>query len=568
MVFWLLLIIICSEPVSFAITERISINDDTYSFINKAEKIASNFDSNYEITNNNNKNNDEIKQNITELTKKTTYLLLGEANKEDEASEDYYKRYKDYLKLRYDPEVPKDSNSILGLDTNSQEYKDDLLSGVSVPGMFYELDELDIKYSSYGRIKVSVTDENNVISMITLSNVTMKEQDSQKPMNYNTIKTDLTMYYYFKKLNGEYKLLFLKGETDDDIEQYFEHSNEKVGELSKDDDYNTDLEDVYDFSKVKAISEKTLTKIYDENKNKIVFLNSTYATGTTTSANGFFINEGIIVTTYNYIEKSLIKAQNIIISDSIGNVYELDGIVTVNVDNDIAILKVNKKNEKYIKVENVEKPQKEDAVITLNSKDGIGLTTAKGIIISNNDDMQTSLPVTESMQGSPLFNSNGELIGMINSKSVNTSISTATEMNVLNEYYKKFSNIKYDEIKAISFETLKENYYIKYSEEKIINNIPQDKWEQYSKAESADDFIKLNLVKASYKDKIISLRYKNDVSNYVDTMQFAMEYRANLQNNGYKEKNISNSKVIYENEKYQIFIMSEFDYLIIVMVKL
>ena len=49
---------------------------------------------------------------------------------------------------------------------------------------------------------------------------------------------------------------------------------------------------------------------------------------------------------------------------------------------------------------------------------------------------------------------------------------------------------------------------------------------------------------------------------------FADEYGANLKNKGYKEKQISNSKVIYENKKYQIIIMTEFDYLIIVMVKL
>ncbi len=37
--------------------------------------------------------------------------------------------------------------------------------------------------------------------------------------------------------------------------------------------------------------------------------------------------------------------------------------------------------------------------------------------------------------------------------------------------------------------------------------------------------IGLKLVKGSYKDNIISLRYKNDISDYIDTMQFASEYR-------------------------------------------
>lgn len=64
--------------------------------------------------------------------------------------------------------------------------------------MFLKLNELEIKYNSYGKINVSKVDEEKVISAITLPNVKMKEQDSNNPMNYNIIQTDLTLYYYFK----------------------------------------------------------------------------------------------------------------------------------------------------------------------------------------------------------------------------------------------------------------------------------------------------------------------------------------------------------------------------------
>ena len=78
----------------------------------------------------------------------------------------------------------------------------------------------------------------------------------------------------------------------------------------------------------------------------------------------------------------------------------------------------------------------------------------------------------------------------------------------------------------------------------------------------------MKLVKGYYKDGIISLRYKNDISNYIDTMQFASSYIENLKNKGYNEKTSSKSKIILENGKNKIVIMSEFDYLIVVMVKL
>lgn len=563
-----LLFITAIGTISLAITNGITINNDTFSFINKEEMLISNFDSKYEISSNNNDSNDALTQEIKELTKKTTYLLLGEANSKEESGENYYKRHKDYLELRYNPKVPRDDSAPLGLDQNSQEYEDDLLSGISVPGMFSKLNELEIKYNSYGKIRVSKVDEEVVISVITLPNVKMKEQDSQNPMNYNIIQTDLTLYYYFKKLNNEYKLLYLYGEMNDDIEQYMESNDEKTGYLSKNSDYNSELRDVYDFSKADSVTDETLNKIYDGNKDKIVFLNSTYNTGMVTSANGFFIGEGIVATTYNYIEKSLMKAQNIIVNDSLGNVYELEGIVTLNIENDIAILKVKSENSKYIEYEDINKPLKEDAVISINSKTSVGLSTSKGIITCIDKSIQTSLPITEEVQGSPLFNIDGKLIGMVNSKILNSSISFATSLDVLKEYYNKFSKVNYNDVKAIPFNTLKENYYIKYGDENVVNDIPQDKLKKFSNVENASEMIELKLVKGSYKDEIISLRFKNDIPNYIDTMQFASRYREDLKSKGYTEKVISDSKYIYDNEKYQIIVMKEFDYLIIVMVRL
>ena len=76
------------------------------------------------------------------------------------------------------------------------------------------------------------------------------------------------------------------------------------------------------------------------------------------------------------------------------------------------------------------------------------------------------------------------------------------------------------------------------------------------------------LVKASYKDNIVSLRYKNSISNYISSMQLAVSFKEQLINDGYKEILKSSSKCIYENGKYQIVIMEEFDYLIVMMVVL
>lgn len=570
----ILLLTITLGTTSFAITEGLKISDETFVIENKIANLSSYFDSAYNI--NKEDENDEkvqLKQTITELTKKTTYLLLGETNRSGkESSEDYYKRHKDYLKLRYNPQVPKDENAPLGLDENSEEYQDDILSGISVPGMFFKMKELDIKYSSYGKIRVSVITNEMVISTITIPNVIMKQQSEKEPNKYELIQTDLTMYYYFKKLNDEYKLLYLYGETRDDIQAHIEENDEEKGKLSQTEIDNSDLEDLYDFSKANEIPESTLTKIYEENKSKIVYLTSTYNSNSgieiITSANGFFIEKGIIITTYHYLEETLAKAQNVVISDSLGNVYELEGIVTINDERDIAILKVKSKNESYIKAKKTKQLKKEDAIITINSKTGVGLTSSKGIITTIDQDIQTSLAITEEMQGSPVFDVDGNLVGMVNSKNINTSLSYATNIDIIKFYYDRFSTIDHEKIKSVPFEELKEKYYFHYTQENVVNSIPDEKWEEYNKVENAEDTISLKLVKASYKDGMISLRYKNNIAKYIDTMQLAVNYRENLKKKGYNEKNISDSKIIYENEKNQIIIMKEFDYLIIVMVKL
>lgn len=558
----LLVILAIFGTTSFAAINGIVINDETFLKFNKEKTLLSNFDKSYDVENNLENEDSEIKDKITELTKRTTYLLLGEANSENESSEDYYKRHKDYLELRYNPDIPKNANS--ELDKDSQEYKDDIVSGISVPGMFLKLNELDIKYNSYGRVKVAVVDDKEVISSITLKNIKMKKQSNQDPMKYDIVKTDLKMYYFFKKLNEEYKLFYLYGETNDDLES---NINEEKRTSTTNEDYDSKLENVYDFSKAKAITDETLKNIYNENKSKVVFLNSLYNSEIITSANGFFINEGLIITTYNFVEKSLVGAQDIIISDTQGIAYELDGIVTMNADNDTAILKVKNKNLNFIQIQDSEKRKKEDAIISLNSKDGAKLTTSRGIIIAPNKSMETSVIATEEIQGSPLFDIDGKLVGMINSKTLDMSVSSATDLDIVKAYYEKFLDKKVEEIKSVSFKELKENYYIKYNEEKDINKLQTSKLSEFKGAENIDNLIKLKLVKSFYKDGIVSLRYKNEIYKYIDTMYFAGKFKEELKNNGYEEKNISKTKAIYERNKNKIIIMTEFNYLIIIMVK-
>jgi len=555
----------------FALANGFSIDTSNLSFTNsKKTSIVNNFNEEYNLSYSITSNDAEFEEQIINLSKKTTYLLLGKANNIDESSEEYYKRHQDYLGLRYNPEVPKDESTFTGLDEESQEYKDDLVSGITIPSMFLILDELGIVYSSIGDVRVSKTDD-AVMSMVSLPNITIKEESKENPMEYETTKTNLILYYYFKELNGEYKLYYLMGETTDSLNDYFTEveSTEDKSVMQVAPSYDTSLSDIYDYSKLDVISDEQINEIYNNNSKNIVVLNSYYNNMNIASANGFFINDGLVITTWNFLEKSLIDAQYIAIKDSQGNNLSIDGIVTANPETDIAVIKLKDKTGTSVNLGNSDNLKTEDPAFVISSKTSVGLTIQKGIIVANDGYIQTAIPLSLSDEGSMLINVEGQVVGINTAKQINTSISIAVNANVLKEIQNKFANLDFNKLEAISFESLKEQYYyIKYNDEVVKNNIPENKWEEYSKIGNIKESINLELVKANYEDGIVSLRYQNGISKYISSMQLASQFKNNLLENGYNEVLNSSKKCIYEGKDYQIIIMEEFNYLIIVMVKL
>ena len=559
-----------SSITLYALTNNFNFDTSKLSFASNSKKgnVVSNFNQNYNLTYSISNDNEKLEEEIKNLTKRTTYLLFGDFNSKDESSEDYYRRKKEWYDLRYNPEVPKDDSNAFGLDTNSQEYLDDIVSGMAIPQIFSQATELGLQYSSYGDIRVTIND-NLVISSITLPNVKLKEQSKSDPMKYDYIETNFVMHYYYKKLNNEWKLYYLYGEDTDDVGEYFneiETTESKTMAIAP--SYQSQLSKIYSFEKLDKMTEEKLNNIYNSNVNNVVFLNGYYNNSVIASANGFFINNGLIVTTWNFLEKALINGQYITIKGN--NIsYEVEGIVTANPDTDVAVIKVKNSNNSSIKLGDYKATNVEDPAIIISSKSGTGVMVQTGIVISNEDYIQTSIPLSTVDEGSPLFNQRGDVIGINTSKSTNTSISIAMNSEVLKEIQNKFKSLSFDKIETISFNELKEKYYyVKYNSENIKNSIPKGKWKTYSKIGNIEDTIKLELVKASYKDGIVSLRYKNSISQYINSMQLATDFKSKLISDGYEQVVNSSSKSIYKNKKYQVIIMDEFDYLIVVMVKL
>lgn len=530
----------------------------------KSIKDVFGYNLNYSISS----ENEKLKEEISYLSRKVTYLLLGD--NAQETNEEYYNRHKDYLSLRYNPVVPKDSSTSSGLDEKSQEYQDDLVSGLSIPGMFIKMDDLDVKYDKIDSIRVSIND-NMIISVVSLPNVELKQINYDNQMEYKVVRANLILYYYFKKLNDEYKLYYLFGETNDEVNDYLDNieNSELAKSFSVSDDYKSQLSDIFDYSKLNAVDQNSLSKIYDNNISNIVSLNSYFNNEIVASSNGFIILNGLVVTTWDFLDKSLNSGQFISIKNSNGDNYEIDGIVTINPSSNIAVLKLKENIPSTIKVGNSKSIKVEDIVLSINSKSGVGFNLQKGIVTSIDEYIQSSIPLTKREEGSPLFNELGEVIGINTAKSTSTSISYAIFSEALREIYDKFQNFEHAEIESIPFEKLKEKYYYFNSkEEDYINKISKKKWNEFSKIGDIENTIKLNLVKANVDNDTVSLRYYNAISKYISSMQLSVQFTEKLISDGYKEELNSSAKKIYSNNKYRVILMEEFDYLIIVMVRL
>ena len=499
---------------------------------------------------------DENKE-IIDLSKKITYLLLGPSNK-DETSEEYYKRHKDFLNMRYKPVIPtKNGNP----DTNSQEYKDDIVSSFTVSTMFITINEMNINYSTFGDINVSKSND-LVLSTVLLPSVTMKKEDSLDATKYNTVNTNLVMYYFFKKNNNNYELYYLVVDSENNIDEYLSYINEngKRNSINIARDYSDTLNNIYNVTNLKKINNNTINNLYENNKDKIVKIISFYKDGSSFIGNGFFINKGLVVTTWDYLKKTLMNGEDIkvIVNDKS---YDVLGIVTINKDSNIAVLKLVNEISSGVNIASSIKIG--DPVISISNQ-VIGYKANKGLVVSDNGYLQSTIPVSDSDEGSPLFNTNGEVIGMNTGILSNSPSSFSIPYKSLIEIKDKFT-MAFNEIKTISFKELKQEYYVNYGNEEKIDNISKSRWNMINELTDISNNIHMKIVKANYSDGVVSIRYKNNMDN-INPMKMAESFKNNLLNNGWKEELYSNKKCIYEKGNYQVILIEEFNYLIVIMV--
>lgn len=156
-------------------------------------------------------------------------------------------------------------------------------------------------------------------------------------------------------------------------------------------------------------------KIFKENNNAVVVI-TTYdrERKPVLQGSGFIVREdGAIVTNYHVISAAVnieIKAGD--------KILKVEGFIHIDKENDLVILKSNGEKLPVVKLGDIEKTNVGEKVYVISSPQGIENTISDGIlsgireIDSKRKVLQITAPVSAGSSGGPVFNKNGEVIGI------------------------------------------------------------------------------------------------------------------------------------------------------------
>jgi len=168
------------------------------------------------------------------------------------------------------------------------------------------------------------------------------------------------------------------------------------------------------------ISEETqIKKILQEQGRSVVYIGMYNKKGDPLSyGSGFFISQdGMIAANYHVIA----QGYGAIIKTLDGKTYEDVYLLSYDQEKDIALLRVNEMNATCVKIGNSDLVKQGDKAVTVGNPEGFQNTVSDGIIsgILIQEGMsifQISCSITHRNSGGPLYNLNGEVIGITTSK--------------------------------------------------------------------------------------------------------------------------------------------------------
>ncbi|MBR2705246.1 MAG: trypsin-like peptidase domain-containing protein [Clostridia bacterium] len=546
-------------------TIHIKAGDIDFSDTVVAQEIKEELDDEYTIGSTVGDKGKESEAKAINFANQVTYLLLGAPGEEQSDFAAYKKREEEF-------------NKITDLDGSGIKYQRS--------GIRYKIDRGPeatrkiirnrvLKYKDYGKATVLNVTGDVVEVKVYMEDVTAIVTNDDNPQEVNYVTTKMELRYYLTSIYGTYRLKDIKYRLGDDIQGELDKAEEDELNGGKENNASVSAIDEkyfneYDFSKLENFTEDKRQAVYKQNIDNVVRLNAYDGLNITNSATGVLISDGYVVTSWNFFEKALSNAQYINIFDKDGNDLEFEGVISVDTNIDIVIIKLKEKRTSTTKMGNTQDMRKEDPILSIGTKSGFKLSTSVGIIAENVDNqLKNIMTITESEAGGPVYNEAGELIAINTDQSVNSSISVANSIEKLKDVKDKLDKDDFSKVKSMSFEALKEKYYYSpKNEEIVVNQIKKKKWDEYKKIGDIENTIPLKLNKASYYNGIIGLRYENDIEEYMSGIARSYRFIEELKNSGYETVYESKTKCVFRNGTYKVTMMEEMGYLIVIMTKI
>ena len=382
-------------------------------------------------------------------------------------------------------------------------------------------------------------------------------------ININNVISDMVLTYWVINTDSGYKIHYASFTTDKDLEGYF-------NQLSNNEINNNVINNVnksFGFTS-NEVDNDLMNSIYENNKYSNVSITGLNDAGITSYGSGFYLRSGVVVTSWYVFLSYLNNSDYIYINDCDGKTYSIDGVIAANTLYDVVVLKINKDEGRAINFGNVNDLKSNDNVFMINSIDNNSFSIKNGNYLSNSNGKISNLfAINSSSIGSAIYDSNGNVIGFATGESLNNELSFGNDISYLKELKDILDKMNFNNINYYNIKEFKLNYYSKFSNEKNSNNINSNVWNIYKNIGNIEDNINLELIKGSYKDNIISLRYKNDFEDSIGSMYLINNYIECLEEQGYKLEFNNDNKVIYSNDKYKVIIKSNMNYIIILLME-
>ncbi len=156
-------------------------------------------------------------------------------------------------------------------------------------------------------------------------------------------------------------------------------------------------------------------RIYKENNNAVVMVTAYDEKGNAISQGSGFIvkRDGVVVTNYHVIG----MARDIKVKAG-DKVFDVEGLIFTDKENDLAILKAKAKDMPVVKLGVIGEANIGEHVYVIGYPLGLAKTISNGLlrgireIDEKREILQITAPISPGNSGSPVFNSNGEVIGV------------------------------------------------------------------------------------------------------------------------------------------------------------